>query len=187
MEISDAILVTIKSAGGNIIGRTAIQKLIYFESIFGLVEANYRPHYYGPYSNDVSEGIQELTELDFLKEEIETSETTGFFVPNDWKRYRYELDSDGNEVVSFIKEENKEEYDQILKIVELCSKNVNLDVNMLSWAAKVNLILSNQVKPMSIDEIKVTAESFGWEITESQVNKAIQLLEELNLCEINNN
>jgi hypothetical protein len=54
-----------------------------------------------------------------------------------------------------------------------------LDVNMLSWAAKVKLIRSNQVKPMSIDEIKVTAESFGWEITESQVNKAIQLLGEI--------
>ena len=180
MEISDAILTTIEAAGGKIVGRTAIQKLIYFESIFGLVEANYKPHFYGPYSSDVSEVIQELTELDFLKEEID------IIIPTVWRRYRYELDSDGTEVVSTIKEENRAEYDKIFEIVKLCEKNVDFDINMLSWAAKVNLILSNQGKPMTKDEITSTAESFGWKITEPQVNNAIQLLKELELCEISN-
>jgi len=186
LDISDAILTTVKAAGGEIIGRTAIQKLIYFESIFGLVEANYKPHFYGPYSSDVSEGIQELTELDFLKEEIETSKTTGFLVPNDWRRYRYELDSDGDEVVSIINKDSKDEYDKIFKIVELCVKTVTIDVRILSWAAKVNLIRSNQGKPMTKDEIKSTAESFGWKITEPQFDNAIQLLKELEHCEISN-
>lgn len=179
MEISDAILITIKAAGGSILGRTTIQKLIYFESIYGLVDAKYRPHYYGPYSAEVSGTIQELTDLDFLKEEIETAETTGFPVPDDWKRYRYFLSSDGKEVVDHLEKESKVEYDKIFNLVSICKDTVNLDVNILSLTAKVIYILSSQGKPMTVDEIRVAAESFGWRLSESRIEGAVELLKQL--------
>lgn len=185
MEIADAILVTIKAAGGCISGRTTIQKLIYFESLFNLVDANYRPHYYGPYSSDVSSIIQELTYLDFLKEEVETRETTGFTVSGDWKRYCYTISNDGNEIIEHIKKEHTKEYSEIVNFVKICKKTTNLDVNILSWAAKVNYILLKQGAPMTPEEITTIAESFGWKLSQDQIDNAVELLKQLKLCQAN--
>ena len=66
MDVPDAIVVTLGAVADKIIGRTVIQKLIYFEMILGLVDANYRPHYYGPYSSEVAGTIQELAALGFV-------------------------------------------------------------------------------------------------------------------------
>ena len=75
LELSDVILAAVKMAGDRVLGRTAIQKLVYFLTIYNLVDARYRPHYYGPYSVDVANSIQMLSSIDFITEEIETPET----------------------------------------------------------------------------------------------------------------
>lgn len=181
MELMDAVLLTIKAAGGSILGRTTIQKLIYFESILGFVDAKYRPHYYGPYSAEVSGTIQELIYLDFMKEEIETRGTTGFSVSDDWKRYCYTLSKDGQEIVEQLKKENTDKYDKIIALVEICKETVNLDVETLSWAAKVHYILSGQGRPMTREEIINVADSFGWRLSQSQINDAVELLKQLKL------
>ena len=60
MDASDAIIAVVKVAGNNILGRTSIQKIVYFLSIFEIVDIKYRPHYYGPYSADVASSTQML-------------------------------------------------------------------------------------------------------------------------------
>jgi len=180
MDLLDTILITIKAAGGTISGRTAIQKLIYFESISGIIEVKYRPHYYGPYSSEVQGTIQELIVLDFVKEEIETSTSTGFSVPDDWKRYSYSISRDGEEIVKLLNTEDKGKYDMITGLVERC-KTVNFDVNILSCAAKVNYIMSKQGKTLTREEIIQTSTSFGWKLSQSQINDAIELLKKLQL------
>ncbi len=183
MNVFDAILTTINAAEGSIAGRTAIQKLVYFEHIPKLVNVKYRPHYYGPYSAEVAGTIQELIDLDFLKEEVDTAENTGYSVPEDWKRYRYSLSADGIKAVEQIKKENSAEYDGISKVVSVCKKTVKLDGNMLSWAAKVHYIVSSQNRAMILDEIQHTANSFGWTLSQPQINKAAELLKQLKLAE----
>lgn len=179
MIIFDAILATIRAAGGCITGRTAIQKLMYFENVSKLVDIKYRPHYYGPYSAEVAGAIQELIDLDFLKEEIDTAKTTGFPVPDDWKRYRYTLTSDGTKVVELLDQENEEEINKISNLVRTCQETVNLDANMLSYSAKVYYIISSQSKPMTVDEIQKTAGSFGWNLSQNDINDAVDLLKQL--------
>jgi uncharacterized protein YwgA len=179
MIIFDAILATIGAAGGSITGRTTIQKLIYFENVFKLVDIKYRPHYYGPYSGEVAGAIQELIDLDFLKEEIDTAKTTGFPVPDDWKRYRYTLTSDGKKVVELLDQENKEEINKISNLVRTCQETVNLNANMLSYSAKVYYIISSQSKPMTVNEIQKTAGSFGWNLSQNDINNAVDLLKQL--------
>ena len=181
MELLDAILITIKAAGDCIPGRTVIQKLVYFESISGFVDVKYKPHYYGPYSSEVSSTIQELTYLDFVREEVETRETTGFSVSEDWKKYCYTISRDGNEIAEHIKKEHPEDYNKIVNLVKICKKTAKLEVNILSWAAKVNYILSEQGKPMTSEEITIIAESFGWKLSQSQIINAVELLKQLNL------
>lgn len=179
MIIFDAILATIRAAGGSITGRTAIQKLMYFENVSKVVDIKYRPHYYGPYSAEVAGAIQELIDLDFLKEEIETAKTTGFPVPDDWKRYRYTLTSDGTKVVELLDRENEEEINKISNLVRTCQETVNLDANMLSYSAKVYYIISSQSKPMTVHEIQKTAGSFGWNLSQNDINDAVDLLKQL--------
>jgi len=152
---------------------------MYFENVSKVVDIKYRPHYYGPYSAEVAGAIQELIDLDFLKEEIDTAKTTGFPVPDDWKRYRYTLTSDGKKVVELLDLENKEEINKISNLVRTCKETVNLDANMLSYSAKVYYIISSQSKPMTVNEIQKTAGSFGWNLSQNDINDAVDLLKQL--------
>ena len=182
MEISDAILVTIKIAGNNFLGRTSIQKLVYFLSVFKIVEVKYRPHYYGPYSVDVASSIQMLSSIDFLNEKVETSETTGYPVPEDWKRYLYSLSTDGEQIVGQFKKSNRSDYDEIYRVIKICKDSVNFNPDILSWAAKINYILSKKEESMTYEAIINTADSFGWKLSSEQVDMGVKLLKNLNLC-----
>lgn len=185
MDVSDAIIATIGAAGGEIIGRTTIQKLIYFETVSHLADTDYRPHYFGPYSSEVAGSIQELTALGFLLEEIETRETTHYPVSNDWKRYSYKLTRDGQDFLEATKQEFHEQYEQIARLVELCKKGSNLNPQILSWAAKVNFISSQQGKKIiRSNEIRSKAEELKWNLSEGQIGEAIKLLRDLGLVEV---
>ncbi len=76
-------------------------------------------------------------------------------------------------------QENWEEYNGISTLVRICRETVKLDANMLSWAAKVHYILSSQGKSMTPDKIQNTAGSFGWKLSEPQIDEAIELLNQL--------
>jgi uncharacterized protein YwgA len=181
LEISDAILVAVKEAGDNVLGRTSIQKLIYFLSIFGKVDVKYLPHYYGPYSADVAGSIQMLSSIDFLDEKVETQQSTGYSVPENWRRYLYSISEDGEQIIAQLKESNEKEYNEISRIISQF-ETVNYNPEVLSWAAKVNYIISKKGASMTPEAIINTAGSFGWKLTEEQVDSAIEILKNLNLC-----
>ena len=181
MDVPDAIIVTLGALSDKIVGRTAIQKLIYFEMVFGLVDANYRPHYYGPYSSEVAGTIQELAALGFVEERIETRETTGYTVSDEWKRYCYELTNDGLGFLEAVKKEDPEIYDRISRIVETCGGRSKLNPQILSWAAKVHYIASHEEKAMEFKDIISNAKEFKWSLTEENIKVAVELLNDLGL------
>ena len=181
MDLPDAIIVTLGVAGDKITGRTTIQKLVYFETVSGLVAAEYRPHYYGPYSSEVAGTLQELSALGFIEETIETRETTDFPVPDDWRRYCYELNDDGKEFLDTVQGQFPEDYDKISKLVEICKVQSNLNPVILSWAAKVNYIAFHEGKSLESDEIRSKAEDLKWDLSPEQIEKAKKLLGELEL------
>lgn len=181
MEVQDAIIVAVKVAGKNVMGRTAIQKLIYFLSIFEIVDAKYRPHYYGPYSVDVASSIQMLSSMDFLSEKVETSETIGYTVPENRKRYLYSVSTDGEQFFEDVKRSDREEIAEISRIVEISRDTVNFNPDILSWAAKVNYILTKKNELMTHEAIISTADSFSWKLSSEQVDMALELLGKLGL------
>ena len=183
LEISDAILAAVMMAGDRVLGRTAIQKLVYFLTIYNIVDARYRPHYYGPYSVDVANSIQMLSSIDFITEEIETPESTGYSVPDDWKRYLYSLSTDGKQIFEDFKKHNESEYVKLSGIIEICGTTTGYNMDILSWAAKVHYILSKKGESMTHDAVIRTADSFGWKLSSAQVEKGAELLKNLNLCE----
>jgi uncharacterized protein YwgA len=181
MDVPDAIIVTLGAVADKIVGRTAIQKLVYFEMVLDLVDANYRPHYYGPYSSEVMGTIQELAALGFVEEKIETRETTGYSVSDEWKRYCYKLTNDGSDFLAAVKKEDSENYDNISEVARKCGRISKFNPQILSWAAKVHYIASHEDKAMEFKEIMSNANEFGWILTEENIIIAVDLLNDLGL------
>lgn len=182
LDVDEALLMSIKAAGGSIKCRTTIQKLLYFEKIFDIVDAEYKPHFYGPYSWQVSNSIQSLTSLNFIEERMDS------FVQLDGARkridrYSYILSDDGRDLTDGLIKENMALYKRIEKLVQICKATTGLDQNVMSWAAKVYYILTTKEpgKPKDVDEIISYAESFGWTLSSSQLGEAVDLLRGLSL------
>lgn len=179
LELLKAILLTIQAADGRISGRTAIQKLVYFETVKNITRAEYRPHYYGPYSEEVANAIQTLVALKFLKEE----EVSYGIEPRPWRVFKYEMSDEGKKAVEQISSENAKEYEQIKSVVETSKNVVGLDANAMSLAAKAYFVLLKGKHAMTCEEIKKDAIDYGWKIPgEVSIDKAVDLLNELGLC-----
>jgi uncharacterized protein YwgA len=185
MDVPDAIIVTLGVSEDKVVGRTAIQKLIYFETVFNLADVAFRPHYYGPYSSEVAGIIQELVSLGFIEEKIETRETTGYPVSDDWKRYCYKLTNDGLDFLRTVERQFSNEYKKISELVEMCKRRSNLNPKILSWAAKVNYIGAHEEKSvLESEEIKTRAKALKWNLSDEQIGEATKLLSDLGLVKI---
>ena len=178
---TEAAVMVIDAAGGRIAGRTAIQKIIYFGTVRNAVTATYRPHYYGPYSADVSGALQTITSCHFVDEAMDTDENRKANETFEWKRYSYTLNDEGKKVTEFLKKTSQKDYDEIKKIVDICKKTAKLDPNVLSWAAKVHYILVQEKRQMTNGEITRIAESLNWKLQEPQIATGVNLLRELSL------
>lgn len=177
MDEFDGVLILLDAAGGQIAGRTTIQKLGYFSTVRGAIRARYRPHYYGPYSADIAGAIQTLVSYGFIEERVETPGGTG--TTPDWKRYTYTITEDGRRLVPELKQEDTGGAEEVEEIVGICKDTANLDSKTLSWAAKIHYIQTREMRDMSSDEIREVARTLNWDLSEDQIQKGIDLLTNL--------
>ena len=177
MDEFDGVLVLLDAAGGEIAGRTTIQKLGYFSMVQGAIRARYRPHYYGPYSADIAGAIQTLVSYGFIEERVETPGGSG--TTPDWKRYTYTLTEDGRRLVPELKQEYVQGAEEVEEIVGICKYTANLDSKTLSWAAKIHYIQTREMRDMSPDEIREIARTLNWDLSEDQIQKGMDLLTDL--------
>ncbi|WP_292410450.1 MULTISPECIES: hypothetical protein [unclassified Methanoculleus] len=182
MDEFDGVLVMLMAAGGRIAGRTTIQKLGYFSTIPEVIQAHYRPHYYGPYSADIAGAIQALVSYGFIEERVEMPDAPGSASTPDWKRYTYSLTGDGEKLVRRLKEEHPSEALEIEEIVGVCRDTANLDSRVLSWAAKVHYIRTREKRDMPHDEIREIARTLNWDLTEEQIGRGVALLKNLHFA-----
>lgn len=183
MDTLDALLDMIDLNGGRITGRTAIQKLGYFSKIFSIIHPEYRAHYYGPYSADVAEALDDLVHMGFIEKDVETWQNTHYEVSPDWRRYRYKVTDDGRKYLIVLRKQSaftKEEA-HLREIIDICKEEADLDPYILSWAAKVHFILSGSGTAMTCDEVQKAALELNWDLDTDQINRGITLLEKLTL------
>jgi len=178
MKPTDFILSLIDASGGNIQGRTLLQKRAYFISIpLELTEAlGFDAHYYGPYSAVIDNAVTQLKSLGFVDEA-----NIGFGVARDgfeMKRYDYRLTPDGRQVVDLVKKENPGEYALILGTL---AKIADAEYLELSIAAKAYYIIKKSGRGLSRMEIIKEAERFDWKIDPKKLEKAVDFLDELSL------
>ena len=176
MEILDAVL-AITELTKERATRTVIQKLCYFLKVEGLLDVTFRPHYFGPYSDEVQESLSFLVGLGFVDEVAERFETT--FPRQGWRRYKYTIMDDGKTILE--QSRNGSEYSKVEEIIKICRKFSDFNLDILSSAAKIHYILGKKGIEMNEPKICEEAHKLGWEMTPQNTKKAIYLLEELNL------
>ncbi len=162
-------------AGDMPINRTAMQKLVYLESQKRLCDASYRAHYYGPYSEDVAEGLMTLWAFGYVREDA----------PNyDTRAYTYTLESGGRRLGKKLASgEHDKEYAVIRSIVNTCRTQCSLQQIKLSRAAKIHY-LQNEHKMRTHDPAKFVTlgKQLGWELKKRDIGAGLKLLQALGLA-----
>ncbi len=182
MTALDFVLSLISGFGGEIQGRTLLQKRAYFVAqLSGVhVELGYDAHFYGPYSAVVDNSVARLKSLGFIAEEnwgFGTTTPSGF----EMKRYDYRLTEDGKKILRSL--QRAEDYRRIERACIAIREAGDPNYFVLSIAAKADFILGRRGKAMSRDEIIREAEKFDWDIQGEALNNAVNFLERLKLVE----
>jgi uncharacterized protein YwgA len=183
MTAENLILLILAQESGRLSGKTLLQKRAYFVSEILDFHLDFRPHYYGPYSDVIDNGIAQCKALGFVQEQ-----TQGFGIVNNGfevMRYDYSLTGDGEKVVEFLKQENSEECARVSDCLTTLAKAGDFsDYVMLSFAAKTFLILKNTNAPMMGEEIRNAAGRLNWKISPESLQKAIDFLKNADLIKV---
>ena len=179
MDVYDTIYSVLAAKGDSIIGRTAIQKIVYLSSkkIPELDVPPYKPHYYGPFSPELGWALEKMVSYSFLYE----ANTPGTL----YEGHTYNLTNDGLEIAKRVKNEHKDVFEKVSEIVKTC-KFCELKATPLSYASKIYYLLdshaSNDSMPFS-DAVEY-AKKLGWKVSEENVEQGAKLLERLELVKV---
>lgn len=182
MKPSYIILTIIKHNKGKFIGKTLLQKTVFFLNELLRLGIPFKPHYYGPYSSEVAVAIENLVALGFVKEVEESF--PAWDVWGEVRRYIYELTDEGEEILEDIK--TQPQYDEILEKLDLIGTySESKDYDKLSKAAKIYHIVKAKGK-VTRSEIRKEANKLGWSLEDKEINELSSFLEKLNLVKMNN-
>ena len=178
------ILLAIDAFGGQVGGKTLLQKRLYFAEI--LIKENlgfdFDAHYYGPYSAIINSELLTLKLQGQLREEASTYgrlDASGF----EMRRFRYELTPEGSAGVEWLRQNYEEEASRVTTAAKRVVDAGNLDYMDLSFAAKSYWILCQTQKPLSDGDIAKEAPRFGWQVKPEQVHRGVEFLHKVGLVQ----
>lgn len=177
LTCENAILIAIEAAGS--IGRTALQKLIFFAKQQGLTDVSYHPHYYGPYSREVASTLLNLVAAGWVQESCESWPDGSVF--GERRRYSYRLSETGKAALQSLVGQHCPEVKKLQELVRICRQKTGLDFHTLSLAAKTCFLRTALGKALTPEEIEQQARSWGWQVKKDEVPKVADLLDALQL------
>ena len=177
MSITNAILAILWGEGSkdpesqsSIRGRTLLQKKMYFLSVLSHEDFGFRPHYFGPYSPQVSTSLSALIEAGFVKEtRIGYGVQTTF---GEMTRFDYRLTESGLRVV---KGDSTVLDSYRMHISKINSSDIASNLETMSIAAKVHFVIPSDGE-VTISEIKKEAQSLGWTVPDASIDEVIDYL-----------
>lgn len=181
LDVDDLVLAALEAYGGTIEGRTKLQKVVYFLSVLTHVEAGYKPHYYGPYSSEVTAVADSQVVRALMSERLERFNSAGFPAHDrEYYRYTYELTAKGRRVLEWRRQREPDGYadveEDLRRIVD-----GDPDYRLLSYAAKLHMILLQSGAPLTLAEALDRAQEYGWEMTADETEEGAKLLHKLSL------
>lgn len=171
INVDDAILLSLYEIEkhGSSVGRTVIQKILYFASKKGCVDIGYTHYYYGPYSREVDNKLNNLVTFGLVTEKKELLNKKDEKI-----RYRYALPEN---VKDYVQNDllQSEESSKMLEIVDTLYNACNLDYKKISFAAKVDYIMQ-EYSVSDENEVSKKAKELGWEIKHQDYDDAKNML-----------
>lgn len=188
MEAYEFVQLTLLAMGGEIKGKTKLQKTVYFLGLMTgcLDDLGYRAHFYGPYSDDVAEAINRMKTIGAVDQNVRGGgavNRSGFEVC----RYDFTLNDEGRELAEETARQNCEFYKSLFEAAKAFSDIGDLDYMQLSIAAKTYFMLGEKRGRATHAELTKLARRFGWEVTPDQITDAARYLSQLGLVELSNN
>jgi uncharacterized protein YwgA len=183
MNTYDFVHLALWSLGGEIRGKTKLQKTVYFlgRLMRRLDDLGYSAHYYGPYSSEVADAVDRLLSLGFLTQTVSgggVQDSHGFGVA----RYDFALSEEGKRVAE-TKAKSDEDFSVALSgAVEMLKCAGDLDYVRLSIAAKTDFMLAQKGGAANVTELAELAKTFGWHVEPNEISDAARLLETLRLA-----
>jgi uncharacterized protein YwgA len=185
MNAYDFVHLALLAMGGEVRGKTLLQKRVYFLGVLtdSLEDLGYRPHFYGPYSAEVAAAVDRLRSLGFVEQSVAgrgVLDESGFEVA----RYDYQLNTDGKRMAETKAKKYPEMWQKIQRAVEAFNKGGELDYMKLSIAAKTFYLLGERKEAVPAGALVSLASKFGWAVTRDQVKEAGTLLQTLGLVTV---
>ena len=185
MSITPGILALAMDAfGGNVVGKTLLQKRMYFIAVLLGDDYGHRAHYYGPYSDDVADSLVQLVQMGAVNEQTElwgVDSNTGFAR----QRYTYHLTDTGRTAVIHIAEWEPELAEQVRRAAtRILQASEGMDYRELSIAAKVYLIFTQRDSGRMPTDIVAEAQCLAWNITSEQIIEATAFLNRLGVLQV---
>lgn len=179
------VLYLIKLNDNRFQGKTNVHKNLYMiqQMTSGInFPFRFRPHFYGPFSGDISSALDLLGNSGLLSvSQIDYGVRDDFEV----RQYVYELTETGQKVA----EEIGEEYDEFVRVFDeqfskLKNTGYHENTKVLSTAAKVKYILSSEKSRLTKDTIREKGKQLGWEIQPRDLSASVKLLIDTGLATI---
>ncbi len=181
LDVFDAIALTIHANSDEIASKTTIQKLIYFHTVTikDLDISNYIHYFYGPYNQEVSVALEDMSEFSYIDQNI---------ISRYYEIYNYRLTKKGIKYAETIIEKYSSEFNTISKTIKICKEYCELKPTPLSYAAKAHHILVNSKDQLeekySTKDVKKIVKDFDWNISKKDALAGLVLLQNLNLVSV---
>jgi len=183
MDARDFVALTLLASGGHVQGKTKLQKLVYFVGVLteSLEELGYRPHFYGPYSDDVAYAITQLKAIGALDQAVSDwgYDRSGFEV----RRYDFTLNDSGRRYATGVGRQRPELWDRIQAAVRAYNELGDRDYMALSIAAKTYFLVGHRQTPATDAELAQLASQFGWTVSSDQIRDAVEYLMSLGVVQ----
>ncbi|MFZ2471082.1 MAG: hypothetical protein WAW52_03980 [Methanothrix sp.] len=178
------ILLLYYSKDEMIAGRTLLQKTLYFLNKKLNLGIDFSPYYYGPYSREITEELENLKASDIICEEIKEFKPIDYHVTFEPRKYIYSLGETGAKLAEKLEERDPILAKGIKQTLEFMrDKDATNNYKVLSIAAKMDNILESENKPMYVDEILEEAKILGWIISKEEAQCALTLLKKLEMVD----
>lgn len=184
-NIYDIILILIKLAGDEFRGKTNVHKNLYLikEMLKNEFELPYRfkPYFYGPFSVEISNaldllqssGLLDSDERELGRDDMEMRLTV------------YRLTDSGEKAIEKARNSYPDFFQQLERHFNtIKGTGQHQNTRVLATAAKLKLIVSQEGKPLTIPMIQEKAQELGWEISDSDTQAAIDVLDRTGLVSV---
>lgn len=180
LSVIEIPAILLRAAGGEIQGKTVLQKLAYFLGVKEGRNLEFAPHFYGPYSRKIEYALDILT---YSGDIMETTTQLGVNLEG-WpvKETTYALTSQGQEYAESAVGEYPETEKLASDLVERARGwDRGLSPQPLSLAAKVHFLCHRPGTMPSVAELERAAGKVGWKLGERDIRSALELLRHLEL------